>query len=172
MVELKDMIRNTRKAQGLTQAQFAHMIGATTNSVSCWELGKAIPRIGFLKKMGLYSETQTAKEIGAKRLLDALGIKVPPRPLTSSEMDSLEHGNRWRLPKNSAFVSLDDGSVFVRARKIVSAFVTEECDGWHVGVTYERGNTEVYTSYSVDLYPDKEHALAALHDFMERLAAR
>lgn len=80
--------------------------------------------------------------------------------------------NPFRKKKNSAFVSLDDGSVFVRARKIVSAFVTEECDGWHVGVTYERGNTEVYTSYSVDLYPDKEHALAALHDFMERLAAR
>ena len=161
MVELKDMIRNTRKAQGLTQAQFAHKIGATTNSVSFWELGKATPRIGMLKKMGLYSETQTAKEIGAT-----------PRPLTSSEMDSLEHGNRWRLPKNSAFVSLDDGSVFVRARKIVSAFVTEECDGWHLCASYERGNTEVYTSYSVDLYPDKEHALAALHEFMERLAAR
>lgn len=75
MVELKDMIRNTRKAQGLTQAQFAHKIGATTNSVSFWELGKATPRIGMLKKMGLYSETQTAKEIGAKRLLDALASR-------------------------------------------------------------------------------------------------
>ena len=172
MVELKDMIRNTRKAQKLTQEQFAMKLGVSTNAIVNWESGKCIPRLGFLEKMGLYSATQTAEGVGAKRLLDALGIKVPPRPLTSSEMGSLEPGNRWRLPKNSAFVSLDDGSVFVRARKIVSAFVTEECDGWHLCASYERGNTEVYTSYSVDLYPDKEHALAALHDFMERLAAR
>ena len=173
MVELKDMIRNTRKAQGLTQAQFAHKIGATTNSVSFWELGKATPRIGMLKKMGLYSETQTAKEIGAKRLLDALGIKVPPRPLTSSEMDSLEHGNRWRPPKNSGFIQLDESnSAFIRADNVIAASISKEFDGWHVNTTYERGNYKAFTLFSPEIYPDKEHALAALHEFMERLAAR
>lgn len=162
MVELKDMIRNTRKAQGLTQAQFAHMIGTTTNSVCSWERGKATPRIKFLKKMGLYSATQTAKEIGAT-----------PRPLTSSEMDSLEHGNRWRPPKNSAFIQLDESnSAFIRAGNVVAASISKEFDGWHVNATYERGNYKAFTLFSPEIYPDKEHALAALHEFMERLAAR
>ena len=173
MVELKDMIRNTRKMQKLTQEQFAHMIGATTNSVCSWERGKATPGIKFLKKMGLYSTTQTAKEIGAKRLLDDLGIKVPPRPLTSSEMDSLEHGNRWRLPKYSGFIQLDESnSAFIRADNVIAASISKEFDGWHVNTTYERGNYKAFTLFSPAIYPDKEHAIAALHDFMERLTAR
>lgn len=169
MVELKDMIRNTRKMQKLTQEQFAHMIGATTNSVCSWERGKATPRIKFLKKMGLYSTTQTAKEIGAKRLLDALGINLPPRRKSLNA-----------APKNSEFVSVNsDGSAYVRKDSVlcVSSFQrgpehNGKCMGdWGFSVMYGRlGDMRI--TYNNDHYPDEEQAIAALHDFMERLTEK
>ena len=77
------------------------------------------------------------------------------------------------LPKNSAFIQLDESnSAFIRAGNVVAASISKEFDGWHVNATYERGNYKAFTLFSPEIYPDKEHAIAALHDFMERLAAR
>ena len=105
---------------------------------------------------------------------DAKGATDLMTPTNSfSEMDSLEHGNHWRLPKNSAFIQLDESnSAFIRSGNVVAASISKEFDGWHVNATYERGNYKAFTLFSPEIYPDKEHALAALHDFMERLTEK
>ena len=48
-MELKNKILNIRQQRELTQKQFANTLNVTKQTVSKWELGKAKPKLKYLK---------------------------------------------------------------------------------------------------------------------------
>lgn len=66
----KDTVRATRKALGLTQAQFAELVGVSQITVSFWETGRSTPR------MAQQQSVLAARELGRDKALAKLGL--PP----------------------------------------------------------------------------------------------
>ncbi len=66
----KDTVRSTRKALGLTQGQFAKLVGVSQITVSFWENGRSTPR------MTQQSAVLAARELGRDKALAKLGL--PP----------------------------------------------------------------------------------------------
>ena len=66
----KDTVRSTRKALGLTQGQFAKLVGVSQITVSFWETGRSTPR------MAQQTSVLAARELGRDKALAKLGL--PP----------------------------------------------------------------------------------------------
>jgi DNA-binding transcriptional regulator YiaG len=66
----KDTVRSTRKALGLTQGQFAKLVGVSQMTVSFWETGRSTPRLTQ------QSSVLAARELGRDKALAKLGL--PP----------------------------------------------------------------------------------------------
>ncbi len=65
-ITLADNIRNLRKAKGLTQEQFAEIMGVSLQSVSRWETGISEPNIQVIAEIADYFETSIDYLVGAK----------------------------------------------------------------------------------------------------------
>jgi len=66
----KDTVRSTRKALGLTQGQFAKLVGVSQITVSFWENGRSTPRLTQ------QTAVLAAREGGRDKALTKLGL--PP----------------------------------------------------------------------------------------------
>ncbi|HVS17168.1 MAG TPA: helix-turn-helix domain-containing protein [Planctomycetota bacterium] len=66
----KDTVRSTRKALGLTQGQFAKLVGVSQITVSFWETGRSTPRLAQ------QNSVLAARELGRDKALARLGL--PP----------------------------------------------------------------------------------------------
>lgn len=66
----KDTVRATRKSLGLTQGQFAELVGVSQITVSFWETGRSTPRRAQQDKV------LAARELGRDKALAQLGL--PP----------------------------------------------------------------------------------------------
>lgn len=65
-ITLADNIRNLRKAKGLTQEQFAEIMGVSLQSISRWETGVSEPNIQVIAEIADYFETSIDYLVGAK----------------------------------------------------------------------------------------------------------
>ena len=65
-ITLADNIRNLRKAKGLTQEQFAEIMGVSLQSISRWETGVSEPNIQIIAEIADYFETSIDYLVGAK----------------------------------------------------------------------------------------------------------
>lgn len=52
-MEIKEIIANIRKEEGLTQAQLAKKLYVTRQAVSKWERGEGTPDLEILKKISV-----------------------------------------------------------------------------------------------------------------------
>lgn len=66
----KDTVRSTRKALGLSQGQFAKLVGVSQITISFWENGRSTPR------MTQQTAVLAAREMGRDKALAKLGL--PP----------------------------------------------------------------------------------------------
>jgi transcriptional regulator with XRE-family HTH domain len=66
----KDTVRSTRKALGLTQGQFAKLVGVSQITVSFWETGRSTPRLTQ------QTAVLAARGLGRDKALAQLGL--PP----------------------------------------------------------------------------------------------
>jgi DNA-binding transcriptional regulator YiaG len=83
-----DEIRNLRLQAGMTQKEFAEIIGASTPSVCVWEKGMVTPRPNQMKKLFEFRDEMLAKEEAnafgkgnqsfASRIPSELSVKVEP----------------------------------------------------------------------------------------------
>lgn len=80
-MELKDAIRERRKALNLTQKEWADKLGVSDITVSKWETGKQVPRNEMFEKIGLFGMAKPSEPV----------IDIPPE---TQEEASIRHNNR------------------------------------------------------------------------------
>lgn len=61
---ISENIKRIREEHGMTQAEFAEIVGATDKAVSTWENGSAIPRMGKIEKISQYFNIPKSAIIG------------------------------------------------------------------------------------------------------------
>lgn len=51
MMQMRDVVKITRKSMGLKQYEMAYMLGVSNHTISKLESGKSIPKVKTLRKM-------------------------------------------------------------------------------------------------------------------------
>lgn len=65
-MDVANFIRDLRVGHGMSQNDLAQIAGVSISSVSCWELGKKLPRMGAINKMADYFGIPTAAFFGGE----------------------------------------------------------------------------------------------------------
>ena len=54
MMQMRDVVKITRKSMGLKQYEMAYMLGVSNHTISKLESGKIIPKVKTLRKMSKF----------------------------------------------------------------------------------------------------------------------
>ena len=104
---LPENIRAQRKSRGLTQEQFAEVMGVTTGAVYKWEAGLSVPELDLLVEMADFFDLSVDALLGYQmkdNRLDAVGERLSaycrtrdPEALIEAEKALKKYPNAFRI---------------------------------------------------------------------------
>ena len=74
------LIADTRKELGLTQAQLAEAIGVTDKAISRWETGRGFPDVAYLQPLSQVLGISITEIVNGERIQTDTNITTQPAP--------------------------------------------------------------------------------------------
>ena len=120
MVKIGEFLKELRKEQGLTQAQFGEKIGVTNKTVSRWENGNYLPSVDMLKILSdefgvtineILNGERAANETEFKKAAEENLSEALENSVFTIEEKVLFWKKRWY--KNNLFAMIICGIIFV-----------------------------------------------------------
>ncbi len=93
MIKISENLQLLRREKGITQEEFANIMGVTAQSVSKWELGLSCPDIALLPEIAEYYKISIDELLGYKPLtsMDSVYLKIKEYVSTITNDDEKYH---------------------------------------------------------------------------------